>query len=77
MHDGRQSAIERAMELARSGVCQSPADIRATLGREGYDGIDALMNGMSFKKKLKELMVGQRKLAASDPGSGSSAIPGR
>jgi hypothetical protein len=66
MHDGRLSAIERAMQLASSGVCQSPADIRAALGREGYDGIDALMNGMSFKKKLKELMTVQRKTAAAE-----------
>jgi hypothetical protein len=47
------SAIERALELARSGTVRSVEEIRRTLKKEGRDGVDAHLAGDAFRKQLK------------------------
>jgi hypothetical protein len=51
------STIERAMELARSGAYHSIEDIRRTLKREGADGVEQHLAGVTLRKQLKALMV--------------------
>ena len=51
------SAVERALELARSGTVRTIDDIRRTLKSEGCDGVDSHLHGETFKKQLKALIA--------------------
>ena len=50
--DGRQSTIERALELARGGECASINDVRRQLRSERFSGVDESTSGMSIKAQL-------------------------
>jgi hypothetical protein len=62
---GELSTIERAIQLARTSSCTSIDDIRKSLRREGYSGIDEHLAGSSIKKTLQEQMALRRRDAAS------------
>jgi hypothetical protein len=47
------SAVERALDLARSGTVRSVDDIRRTLKKEGCDGVDSHLASHNFKKQLR------------------------
>ena len=49
-------AVERALELARSGNVRSVDDIRRTLQREQCEGVDQHLASGSFKKQLRALI---------------------
>jgi hypothetical protein len=49
-------AVERALELARSGTVRSVADIRRTLQQERRDSVDQHLASNEFKKQLKALI---------------------
>jgi hypothetical protein len=59
--DHRATPLERAFELARSGVCSSVDDIRRRLRAEGYS-IQTL-EGPTLLRQLRELCTA----AAADP----------
>ena len=48
--------IERAFEIARSGISPNLEDIRRRLKSEGYDGVDAHLGGSSIKRELIRLI---------------------
>ena len=50
------STVERAFELARSGVCQSVSDIRRQLKAEGYSNITGHFDSGALKKQLTALI---------------------
>ena len=49
------STLERAFELARSGECANPAEIRARLKKERHDQVEAHLQGPSITKQLRLL----------------------
>ncbi len=49
------STLERAFELARSGECASPAEIRLRLKRERFDSVEAHLQGPSITRQLRRL----------------------
>ena len=51
------SAVERALELARTGTVRTIDDIRRTLKREGCDGVDGHLHSETFKKQLRALIA--------------------
>jgi hypothetical protein len=53
------SALERAFQLAKSGLMSNVADIRVTLKREGYDAQGDLV-GRSLKSQLRDLIKAAR-----------------
>jgi hypothetical protein len=50
------STVERAFEIARSGVSPSIDDLKRRLKREGYDSVDAHLMGASIKRELTLLI---------------------
>jgi hypothetical protein len=50
------STVERAFEIARSGVSPSIDDLKRRLKREGYDSVDAHLTGSSIKRELTLLI---------------------
>lgn len=66
------TTIERAFELAREGGCASVEDIRRTLSREGFSGVDAHLAGLGLRNQLKVLM---RQARAGREQSRNWAIP--
>ena len=54
--------VERAFELARSGICRNVEDIRKQLRREGYSDIMSHLSGPAIRKQLADLIrAGLRK----------------
>ena len=51
----RPTVLERAFELARSGDCSSPSDIRDMLRREGYIDVTSQIAGPTLLKQLRTL----------------------
>jgi hypothetical protein len=51
----RQTVLERAFELARSGECASPSEIRDLLRREGYMDVTSQIAGPTLLKQLRTL----------------------
>jgi hypothetical protein len=49
------STLERAFELARSGQCATPADIRLHLKRERFESVEAHLQGHSITRQLRAL----------------------
>ncbi len=49
------STLERAFELARSGECANPAEIRVRLKKERHDQVDAHLQGPSITRQLRQL----------------------
>ncbi|WP_171007644.1 hypothetical protein [Sphingomonas sp. 3P27F8] len=54
------TTIERALELAREGVCLSAEDIRRRLGREGYEGVHQHLAGQSIIRQLRAELAKHR-----------------
>ncbi len=48
--------IERALELAKGGVCGSIRDIHRELAREHYEAIHEHLSGAATSRQLKQLM---------------------
>ena len=61
MQDGTQSTLERAFQLAREGSCNSVTEVRATLRREGFGGVDQHLAGMSVQTQIKNLIAGRKR----------------
>ncbi len=51
----RPTTIERAFALARDGACLTVDDILQRLKAEGFDGVEAHLNGSSIRKQLRDL----------------------
>lgn len=51
-----RNTIARAFELARSGAYKSVSHIRNRLKSEGFDNIDAHLDGGQIKRQLLMLM---------------------
>jgi hypothetical protein len=49
------STLERAFQLARSGECANPAEIRVRLKKERHDQVEAHLQGPSITKQLRSL----------------------
>ena len=47
--------LERAFELARSGVCANNTDIRRRLKKEGYALVGEHLSAPSVKRQLRDL----------------------
>lgn len=63
-----QTALERAFEIARTGVPTSIEDIRRQLAREGYD--QRQIEGLSLTRQLMEVTRNAREKA-----QGQQALP--
>lgn len=55
------TTVERAMQLARDSSCRSVADIKRTLTRERYDGVEQHLAGSSIKKQLVAFIAERRR----------------
>lgn len=51
----RPPLIERAFDLARSGLYKDVPDIARQLNAEGYEGVTNRLAGPSLRKQLREL----------------------
>jgi hypothetical protein len=51
----RPTTLQRAFELARSGVCRGLADIRERLKAERFMDVDQQLYGRSLQQQLKRL----------------------
>lgn len=60
--------IERALELAAGGSCQTVADIKRALRQERYDRVDQFFDGRAFKKQLTAVIKTAREKLLSSPG---------
>ena len=70
----RPPLIERAFDLARSGLYKDVPDIARQLNAEGYEGVTNRLAGPSLRKQLRELCrtpVADRQQESME-GSGSS-----
>jgi len=52
----RPNPIERAYELARSGIVTTVEEIATRLQREGYLDVSHQLNGPLLRKQLRELL---------------------
>ncbi|MDF2114766.1 hypothetical protein PY365_04220 [Roseiarcaceae bacterium H3SJ34-1] len=52
---GLNDVIERAFELARSGTCRHPTDVRLRLRMEGFSHVDLFISGPSLEADLNRL----------------------
>lgn len=52
--------IERAYELARSGICRSVEEINKRLSKEGFDSPQAHLAGRGIRRELTALMRASR-----------------
>ena len=50
--NSRISVPERALLLARAGICRNIQDVRRQLSKERYDQVDAHLSGQSIKAQL-------------------------
>lgn len=51
----RQTTLERAYELARSGACRTVGDIKTRLQQEGYERVQDRLYGGSLTSALRKL----------------------
>ena len=51
----RIPTLERCFQLARSGACAGPADIRARMIAEGYRDAGAHLAGPALRRQLREV----------------------
>lgn len=56
----RQSTLERAYELARSGPCISVDEIRSQLKRERFEAVDGHLHGSMIVGQLRALCKERR-----------------
>jgi len=56
----RQSTLERAYELARSGPCISVDEIRSQLKRERFEAVDGHLHGSMIVGQLRALCKTRR-----------------
>ncbi|GAA4762525.1 hypothetical protein GCM10023219_03530 [Stakelama sediminis] len=49
--------IERAFQLARGNECSSLKDIRRTLAREGYEGVEMHLLSPTLRSQLRREMT--------------------
>ncbi|MGQ0558816.1 MAG: hypothetical protein ACT4OE_04410 [Sphingosinicella sp.] len=59
----RESIIERAFSLARTGECQTVQDIRRRLSREGFEATDAHLSGKLIREQLSAIIAQRPELA--------------
>lgn len=52
--------IVRALELANDPKCNSIADVKAVLFKEGYEGVHGHFSGQSMCRQLKRLIAQRR-----------------
>lgn len=52
--------LERAYELARSGLYRSVSELKTQLASEGYTAINSLLYGKSLNDDLRRLCRGAR-----------------
>jgi len=50
--DARPHVIERAYQIARTGVCLTIAEIERHLKSEGYDGVDTHLADKELRREL-------------------------
>lgn len=55
MSSFRQTTLERAYDLARSGSCRTVGDIKTRLQAEGYEGVKDRLYGASLTAALRKL----------------------
>lgn len=55
------SIIERAIELARDGLCDSVNEIQRVLTREQYEQVQAHLAGKAIRAKLQSLLNARRR----------------
>ena len=48
--------IQRAFEIARSGVCKTPREIELILAKEGYENAVSHLTGHQFRRQLYKAM---------------------
>ena len=60
------NVIDRAFQIARDGQCNSVADIRERLIREGYEQVGAHLGGPTIRRELYRLIRVGRQLG-TDP----------
>jgi hypothetical protein len=60
MYDGKQSTLERALELARSGKVASLAELRRKLADEQHISVEANLAGKSIKDQLRAAIIAAR-----------------
>ena len=51
------STVERAFQLARTGVCHSVVEIRRRLNAEGFEGVQGHLNGSTIQRQLREALA--------------------
>lgn len=52
--------IARALELASDPKCNSIADVKAVLFKEGYEGVHGHFSGQSMCRQMKQLIARRR-----------------
>jgi hypothetical protein len=62
--DHRDTAIERAFALAKSGTCASVSDIRTSLKAEGYDV--GQIEGPTLGRQLRGIIISRREQASTN-----------
>jgi len=55
MSNLRQTTLERAYDLARSGRCRTVSEIKQTLSAEGYERIQDSLYGPTLTSALRKL----------------------
>ena len=53
----RETIIERAFQIARSGECRNVQEVRRRLSREGYEAADAHLSGKLIREQLAALIA--------------------
>lgn len=72
----RPPLIERAFDLARSGLYKDVPNIARQLNAEGYEGVTSRLAGPSLRKQLRELCRAPMADGREEPMErGSSSAP--
>jgi len=50
----RPTTIERAYQLAESGTCRTPGDVKVKLKAEGFSSIQDQLHGATVTRALKQ-----------------------
>ena len=58
--------VERAIQIAREGDCQSIYAIQLKLAREGYSDVSAHFVGISFRRQISSLLRISRRVCFTD-----------
>lgn len=72
--DHRKTTLERAFELAKSGVYANFGEVRTKIKNEGYD-VRQMIGGLSLRKQINQIIQSAR--ANADCGVGSSEARAR